>query len=99
MGFFNALGKVVYGAADFAAEAMDHTAKRIDRMSDDEIKKKYSEPVDAVKCKAEMAQMKAEMWQMKKEERKMRAEISRMEEERLREYNKNSEISGHNEKD
>lgn len=84
MGFFNTMGKIAYGAADFAAEAMEHTAKRIDRMSDDDIKKKYSEPVEAVRGRAEMAQMKAEMWQMKKEERKMREEMLRMEEERFR---------------
>jgi hypothetical protein len=88
MGFFSALGKVAYGAVDFAADAMEHTAKRINRMSDDEIKQKYSEPVETVRGRAEMAQMKAEMWQMKKEERKMREEMLRMEEERLSECNK-----------
>ena len=97
MGPFNTLGKIVYGAADFAAEAVNHTAKRIDRMSDDEIRKKFSEPVDIVRGKAEMAQMKAEIWQMKKEERMMREEQRKIfeEEELLREHNKNCEISGH----
>lgn len=88
MGFFSALGKVAYGAADFAADAMEHTAKRVNRMSDDEIKQKYSEPVETVRGRVEMAQMKAEMWQMKKEERKMREEMLRMEDERLSECNK-----------
>lgn len=78
MGFFNTLGKIAYGAGDFMAEAIDYTAKRINRMSDDEIKKKYSEPVDDVRYKAEMAQMKAEMWKMKEEERKMREEAERL---------------------
>lgn len=80
MGFFNALGKIAYGTVDFMAEATDHTTKRIDRMSDDEIKKNHSEPVDSVRCKAEMAQMKAEMWKMKKEEREMREKVKRLKE-------------------
>lgn len=113
MGFFDALGKIVYGAADFAAEAVGHTAKgmertavKIDRMNDDEIKKEFAKPVDEVRGKAdvlhmqsEMYQTKAEMWKMQKEKREMRAEMAKMEEERLREYNKKCEMSGHNEND
>lgn len=41
MGFFDALGKIVYGVADLAAETMEHTAKGIDGMSDEEIEKKH----------------------------------------------------------
>lgn len=41
MGFFNALGKIIYGAADLGAEMMAQSAKSIDHMSDEELKKKH----------------------------------------------------------
>ena len=86
MGFFDALEKIVYGIGDFSAEALKYTANGIDRMSDDEIEKKYSESAEIMRDKADMLRTQAEMWQMRKEEREMRAEMSRLEEERIREY-------------
>ena len=81
MGFFDVLKKIAYGIGDFSATIMEYTAKDIDRMSDDEVEKKYSESAEIVRGKADMWRTQADMWQMKKEERKMRAEMSQMEEE------------------
>lgn len=86
MGFFDALEKIVYGIGDFSAGIMEHTANGIDRMSDDEVEKKYSESAEIMRDKADMWRTQAEMWRMRNEERKMRAEMSQMEEEQIREY-------------
>lgn len=86
MGFFDALEKIVDGICDFSAKIAEHTANSIDRMSDDEVEKKYSESAEIMRAKAEMWRTQAEMWQMRSEERKMRAEMSQMEEEQIGEY-------------
>lgn len=76
MGFFEVLEKLVYGFGDFSAKVLEYTANGIDRMSDDEVEKKYSESAETMRDKADMWRTQADMWQMKKEQREMRDEMS-----------------------
>ena len=59
MGFMN----ILRNGADFIADLERKEANRIDRMSDDEIRKKYSEPVDVVRGRAERYHSLYEQWQ------------------------------------
>lgn len=59
MGFLNILRK----GADILADFENRQANKIDRMSDDEIKKQYSEPVDVVRARAEQYHSLYEQWQ------------------------------------
>lgn len=86
MGFFNTLGKIVYGVGDFVIELGNQYAKKINRMTDEEIEKRYSKSADEVRMDAEMVQMNCEMLQMKKEEREMQAEITWMKQEQHERY-------------
>lgn len=65
MGFFDALGKIFYGAGDFMATAAIHNANRLDGMDDEEIEKKYSKSADEVRMEAEMLRSKGEILKMK----------------------------------
>ena len=93
MGFFNTLGNIFYGVADFMIASGNQYAKKIDRMTDEEIEKQYSKSADEVRMDAEMLQMKCERLQMKKEEREMQVEIMRMKQEQRAEYKELSKYS------
>ena len=88
MGFFDILGKIANGAEDFMIAAGNQYAKGIDRMSDEEIEKKYSKPADEVRMDADMLQMKCEKAQMLKEKREMEVEIRRLKQEQYEMNNK-----------
>lgn len=86
MGFFDILEKVFDGVEDFMIASGNHYAKQVDRMTDEEIEKRYSKSADEVRANAEMIQANGEMLQMKREERKIQAEIMRMKQEQCNEY-------------
>lgn len=62
MGFFDVLGKIVYGMCDFVATSATLNAQRLDRMTDEEIEKKYSKPADEVRMEADTLRSQAEIW-------------------------------------
>lgn len=66
MGFFDVLGKIVYGAGDFLATAAIQNANRLDGMDDEEIERKYSKSADEVRMEAEILRSKAEILKMKR---------------------------------
>lgn len=68
MGFFDVLGKIVDGTGDFIATAAIHNANRLDRMTDEEIERKYSKPAVEVRMDAEMLRSKAEILKMKRDQ-------------------------------
>lgn len=68
MGFFDVLGKIVYGAGDFIATAAIHNANRLDGMDDEEIEKRYSKSADEVRMEADMLRSKAEILKMKRDQ-------------------------------
>lgn len=49
MGFFNTLEKFVNGASDIFMELMEHGAKGIDRMSDEEIERRNFKPAKMIR--------------------------------------------------
>lgn len=81
MGFFNTLEKIFNGTEDFMIAVGNQHAKQIDRMTDEEIEKRFSKPAEEIRMKAETMQMQSEMMQMSKEKRMMEAEMRRMKQE------------------
>ncbi len=53
MGFLNTLEKVFNGVEDFMIKEGNRQANRIDRMTDEEIEKRFSKPADEIRMKAE----------------------------------------------
>lgn len=53
MGFFNALEKIFNGTEDFMIAVGNQHAKQIDRMTDEEIEKRFSKPAEEIRMKAE----------------------------------------------
>lgn len=99
MGFFDILEKGFDGVEDFVIAAGNHFAKQVDRMTDEEIEKKYSKSADEVRANANMMQAKSELLQMKKEKRKIEAEIMQTKREDHNGYKKESRLNKHNECD
>ncbi len=66
MGFFDIMEKIFYGTADFIFEAGNQYSKQVDRMTDEEIERRYSESVDEVRNRADALQSQAEIWKMKR---------------------------------
>lgn len=81
MGFFNTLEKIFNGTEDFMIAVGNQHAKQIDRMTDEEIEKRFSKPAEEIRMKAETMQMQSEMMQMSKEKRMMEAEMRQMKQE------------------
>lgn len=81
MGFSNTLEKIFNGTEDFMIAVGNQHAKQIDRMTDEEIEKRFSKPAEEIRMKAETMQMQSEMMQMSKEKRMMEAEMRRMKQE------------------
>lgn len=88
MGLFDTLGKIFNGTEDFMIAVGNQHARQIDRMTDEEIEKRFSKPADEVRMNAEEMQMKAEMMQVNKEKRQMETEIRRMKQEQYEMNNK-----------
>ncbi len=77
MGFSNTLEKIYNGVVDFMITIGDQYARKIDRMTDEEIEKRYSKSAGEVRMNADILQVNGEMLQMKREECQMQAEIMR----------------------
>lgn len=97
MGFWDTLEKVFNGAEDFIIAAGNQYARQIDKMTDEEIEKRYSKPADKVRMDADMLQMKSEMLQTKKEKREMQAEIMRMKQEQRDEHKEEDKLGEYGE--
>lgn len=54
MGFFDTLGKIVYGAGDIMAAVGEQTAKNIDNMTDEEIEKRHFKSAQMIRRDAAM---------------------------------------------
>lgn len=68
MGFLDVLGKVINGTGNFMAESKNTIANQIDRMSDEEIKRKYpNSSVDEKRKQAESWHLNYRRWKEKAE--------------------------------
>lgn len=82
MSFLNTLGKIAKFSGEVFIEATNEHIDKIDRMSDDEIEKRYHKPADEVRNSADTYHLCTEQAQM----RKAHVEMERMRREKEREH-------------
>lgn len=81
MGFIDFLNKNFIRAEDFLIKVGTQYSNKIDRMTDEQIEKRYSKPAKEIRTDAEILRMHAEGILMEREMAKLHTEIEQMKRE------------------